>query len=1049
MAAIDDALNEASIRYGPHQIFAYWRESDRLADGALNADTPVNLTTQSDGKMTISHAMDDGLPDPVTMTGSGDPSGVMSVGLNGREGLTLASSGYRPFDAGGGSWDSAAAATTITSPIPTGIIRDDLIVAAILVDDNTAAIAQIVNDPKDLWDFHGVVTDAPLAMYVYSKRRWKTAHPQLTLLSDKPVDYMSTSIAFWARNPTDMSMDYRITNVGLTAEAASTTTHTVTSQLSDRGYQLGFWGSAAVGGITPGAGLTLNGDPALNGLVLMSAVTALRDTGIYTLSATQSPANAIMCMAALSVEPYARPRMDARKYFSSFNHDSPVFGWDRDTADVISNLRVLTPTGAVDTRVFTGQMQGIKITGRAAEMTAVSKARIRLNRSITLPIVTANRENMTVDWLATYLMARGGSFVGPAPNKYTRYWAPLYGSTHAHWDTPQSYNSGYMRDSINPFLLFGLRPPQVVAEGRWLSAMYGQQTATRIEEVSLVPRRMYEMTRDDFPHLYDDQQSGPLMADMMSLANNKGRLQFWVRGDAAQSAPSYVTAGDDYLVKMNFFVTRASSLGGGVIGAVEVGVASNSRNGYIRMGNDAAGYTSVSFVMPSPLPTDGLWHFYGFYWDFAAGFGNVCADGTVIVASTWATNGNNDTTDLPLTDEVGRGRSDNTSLAIKSHLPISDVILDFGEPYAPGQWSSHYPTPQAPGANATMRATNQALSAIAVPTAVNAWDTLSGLARATMSALRCDEQDIICFMPLTYFGETAQMTPVAVQDTRKNISDLDVDIDPSKIRNVVTLKFSDTRVDTKPQPVLQYLTSTAIPKGVSSITFPMDVLAVEIHGQASQSGVDWAIANLTSSQIITPTLPKTNHYITANTSAEGTGTVLTSSSVSATITSWDAGSITLRFNNSTGAIAYLANNGDQVPFLQIIGYGARESEAYTTVRDEGSVMVRRERALDAEMEWIHTRGVANEVAAQMVNLLSQPRAELIIRVMGDPRRKPGDLVTVLDDEGTKVLGTWRVLVVEHHIDGPQYTQDLKLVQVGPIMNWDDSSTPWGSSVWGE
>lgn len=1045
MTALDDALNESSVVYGPHQLHALWRESDLEDDGDNNPDTPTNLTPQADGTFVVNHAINDALPDPVTMTGDGDASGTLTAGLIGKEGLTLGSSGLRTYDSAGGSWDTGAAATTLTGPVPPTVIRDDFIITAILIDDNTASLVQVMDDPKDAWEFLGVVSDAPLAMHVYAKRRWRMSmNPQLVLQSDKPVDYVSSSSAFWARNLTSIPMDYRVSNITLLAEASSTTTHSVSSTLSDVGYQLGFWGSTSASGVwTPGAGLTIEDDPSANGLTLMSAKTALRDSGVYSISSSQAATNAVVVMAAVSIQPYQRPRMDVREYFSPFNVDSPVYGWDRDTADVDFSARVATASGPVDTVLFNGQMQDIKVQGRSAELAAVSKTRIALNRSITLPMVSGSRESLIIDWLVTYLMARGGTFIGPAPNRYTRYWAPLYGSLHAHWDTFQSYNAGFLRDSINPFLLFGLRNPGGVA-GKWGPAMYAQQTATRQEEILMLPRNMHQMTTDDFPHLYENGADGPVMADMMSLANSRGRLQFWVRGDAAQSAPTYVNASDDFLVKMSLSL----GYGGGNPCIIEVGIASNSRNPYVRMGTTAAGTLSTSFVF-SGLPTDGQWHFYGFWWDFAAGTANACFDGSVITANGWSTGGFNDITGLPATDAAGRAGGWSTGVSIKSHLPASDFILDFGETYVAGQWARFYPTPEAPGVNAVYRSSYLKMNAIAEPTAVNAWDTLSDLAKSAQAWYRVDENDAYNWTIVEYFGKSAQMASVAVQDTEKNASDFDLVIDSSKIRNVITLKYPETRVDTQPQFILQYLTSTEIPSGLSQVTFPLDVPAVEIHGQSIQGGATWEVQNLTSSQITTPSLPKTNHYITVNTAGDGTGTVLSASSVSATIIAWDAGSVTLQFKNVSGATAYLANNGDQVPFLQILGYGARISDAYTTMRDSGSVALRRERSLDVEMPWIQTRAIAEQIAMQLANFLGRPIALVSTTVMGDPRRKPGQMVTLLDKQGLKVSGTWRVLSIEHNIDGPQYTQDLLLMSVAPIGIWDDPDTTWDNSVWGE
>lgn len=1044
MTSLDDALGESTVSYGPHQLKAYWRESDGLTDGDINADTPTNLTEQFDGSMTVDHSLDDSLPDTVTMTGRTDASGILSAGLNGREGLVLATSGSRAYDAAGGSWDSAAAATTVTAPIPTGALRDDYIFAAVLVDDNTASLLQVVSDPKDQWEMIGFVQDAPVAFWFFAKRRWRTNNPQLTLTSDKPVDYMSISVAFWARNPANMCLDYRLTHKNMGNQSVSSTTMTMNGgQLDNKGYFLTFWGAASGNAWTPGAGLTQVGQQSANGLTVMSAVSStLLDSGIYNWSSTQAVANAVAVAGVFALEPFERPRWDAKQYFSPFNADSPVHGYDQDTAPVTSSARVVTATGPVDTQLFDGQMQGIPLKGRGANLDAVSKTRMDMNKSIILPMVNGQRENCTLDWIATWLMARGGSFVGPAPSKYTRYWAPMYGSAHAHWDSFQSYNNAYTIDTTTSTARKGRKFPDVV-NGKWLTAMYGQQGATSTSETLLNPKSfLHQMRTDEFPHLYENGETGPLMADFFSLANSKGKLQVWIRGDAVTIAPGYLNANDDFIFKM---ILSVQSSAGVMLGFVEAGIASNSRNPYIRMGNDAGSYTSVSFVHTG-LPTDGDWYFFGFSWDFAAGSGNANFNGTTIAATTWATNGNNVTTPFPSTDAAGRARGDAFGLQFYSHIPMSDLILDTGETYVAGQWNNYYPTPPSPGANSKVWAAHTGIAGIAEATAVNAWETLSDVSRAALAYYRCNEQDIIEWLTMFHWGETAQITSSAVHSTDTNTGDLDVEVDPSKARNAVTVQFQDTRIDTNQQPVLLYSTSTEIKRGKTQMTFALDVPVVEIHGQLFQAGSTWQIYNLTSSQITTPTLPKTQHYITPNSKDDGTGTIWDDSRVKAEIVAWDPQSVTLQFTNNTGASAYLANSGDQVPFLQILGYGFRSADAYVTQRDSAAVMLRGERALTTELNWIRDRAAAQDVAMHLLNQVSMSKAEVTVNVIGDPRRKPGQLVTLVDSKGAMISGTWRVLSVSHKMDGASYTQNLLLIPINPVGVWDAST--WDNAIWG-
>jgi hypothetical protein len=408
------------------------------------------------------------------------------------------------------------------------------------------------------------------------------------------------------------------------------------------------------------------------------------------------------------------------------------------------------------------------------------------------------------------------------------------------------------------------------------------------------------------------------------------------------------------------------------------------------MGNDTHGYGSVTVGSTFQIPTDGQWHFIGFAWDFAAGQYVVQMDANKLtgVSTFFATNGWNDTSLLAPTDAQLIANGGTTNFSFNTHIPMSDVIIDAGNP---------------------------------------------------------NEVDALEFLPQSYFGETAQLTPSAVQDTATNSAALDAEADPSVIRNVVTLKFLDTRVDTKQQPVLQYLTAIDIPPGTTLLTMPLDVPAVEIHGAAQPTNAEYQIINLTSAQITTGPLPLA-HYITVNNAADGSGVVLNEMYLKASFESTSAQSVVLRVVNFTGKTLYLVNGGDQIPYINILGYGLRQADAYTTVRDDASVLLRTERSLDADFNWLQDRSTATDIASQLVSSLARPRPQVALTCIADPRRKPGQLVTIQDASGTRVSGTWRVLTVVHSADGPSYTQTITAVQVLPVAVWDGLNG-WDNGVW--
>jgi hypothetical protein len=1040
MTALDDALAQSSIVFGPHPVKATWREYSN-GDYLTNTDSISDLALDSDGSMTISHSLDDGLPDPVTMSTKDSASGQFKLGLVGRQGLKLGQSGFRTFvntNSLTGSWNSDPTTKNLVVPLPSTTVQGDSLIAAVLVDSASANIYQTVADPKDQWTLLGSQTDGIYQLFVYYKRRQNITNPLLVLASDVSVNFLAHVLSFWGLSPSNGLVDYKAVQPTFLPEAGTVAAHSITATQPVTGYTVTFWGQASASGNMTTTGVTKFAGPAANGVQITSGISAFREAGSYTSTGTNAGTDSSVPMASITLQAYERPKMDARKYFSPFNTDSPVYNFDQDTAGVVSSIRTLTATGPVDTQMFSGQMQGVGINGHAGELQAISKTRIRMNRSIELPVVSGYREGLTLDWLITWLASRGSQFVGPSPNRYTRYWAPLHGSIHPHLSGPYPYSTGvFMNASGGPFGYKNM----VSVTGPFLTGMYAEQTATRIQRIRLqsVGNFTGEPT-DAFPHI--TEAGGPFRFDAMSQTCSRGRISFWVRGDAIVTPPSFST--EDLIAKAYIISSDAS---GSTNGFIICGI-DQTRTPYIQMTTTTGGSALVTYAASGLLPTDGLWHFFGFWWDLAAGQARVNHNNTISSSNFWLTSGFNSTVDLPVFD--GEGNSI-VKLDALFHLPVAEFMYDAGFPdpvTSITPWADQYPIPvTSPGQSMTMRSTGQSLRALAGSQTVNCWDTLAELAQSSLSARRVNELDNLEFLPLSYFGETAQMTPVVVQDTRTNAGDLDITVDKSMIRNGVTVQFQDTRIDTNPTPVLKYNTSVEILPGTSIITFPLDRPCVELHGGNDFDNTNYKFINLTSGQIATPTtIPVQRHFVTMNTSADGSGTVLVEASVIASFSSADGQSVDIKFSNKTGASVFMANNGDQVPFLQIWGYGVTLADGYSSVSDANSKAIRGDRGLDAELDWIQDRSTAQDIAGKILNITARARPQLKLTVMGDPRRTPGQMITVNDSEGTGAAGNWRVLGVDHNVSGAQYTQDLSVVQALPAAVWDGADG-WDEGVW--
>jgi hypothetical protein len=1023
MTALDDALNSSAPVFAPPNLTADWAEQRPSEPTDGNPDSVRELGQQMTGEYTVTHSLDDGLPDPVTMTTSNEASGVLAVSLNGRDGVTAASS---TWDITAGGFGVGGSVTTV---FPSDLAPGDYIITAISLNSSTqTATPQVYAGEANFpWTVLADVSNGTgLRTLVYGRVAWSTALP-LRVNFSGGASYSWSCMGVYARTANGTVVPMVPETAVATAEVSSVTSHAAgPATLTGRGWMLGVWSVVAATAQWTTTDTEL--DERTNVIDQMVSRTAQLDPGTYTLTATTTSATAVATKVAIPMKINDRPRMDAMQYFSPFNRNSPVYRFDRDTALTLLTFNVLTATGVVGTTLQRGQMADIGISGRSAELSGVSATRLNLAKSMVLPVVFGRREGCTIDWLATWIMARGGQFVGPAPTSYCVYWAPLYGSLHAHYDAAYGFNYGFVYDTSSPGVGRGMQYPQVVP-GKFHSAIFGQQGATRTDSLFLNINNQIQR---------DTTLMNP--NNIFSTAQNQGRVSFWLRGDPAVDAPSYAV--NNYL--MHWEILNKDSTGANKSGMV-IDYRVSDRKIRVSLGGATSGFTFFDFTALPALPTDGAWHFISVAWNYVAGTVRAGVDGTEVTSSLWNTSGLVNPADLPATDAALVTAGGQMSNLARFRLPVSDVQQE-NRPFA-DSWSYMYPVAATPSSNAVARPTYQKMEVVAETTPVIGWDTLVELAQSSFSAYRTDEVDSYNFLPLSYFGEVSQMTPTEVVDTQVNASDLAVTLDPTKSRNAVTVNFDETRADLNYSPVLTITSSIELPRGYTTMVFALDMLVAEIHGALDGFGVWWTLTNLTSTQITTPTIPNNVHFMTANTAADGTGTVLTSGFVTAKIMAYDSSTVTIRFNNQTVKTAYIANNGNGVPAMQILGYAIRSAEGYVTERDPGAIGARQERALDTQLKWVHNREIATQLATTLVVTIARPRAEVTISVMGDPRRKPGQVVTIQDSEGTQASGVWRILSIKHNASGAQYTQDLKLVSIYPPFIWDQLPG-WDYSVWG-
>ncbi len=1033
---IEDAITSPTPVWVPPRVHTAWNDLwGYQGDGSVD-----DLTQQQGVGATIGHSFDDGLPDSVTLTSSADAVGTLSMDLVGRGPFIATQVGWRT----GKSGTQHTAASAVNAQWPDDLQMGDLVITTFAVCPNVDddIILSDSLDPPDtlgrrdtklIADYLGTGSSGGVRILVYA-----TIAPPDQAGFFLALEWENVTNYRWAWSSNAVYARQGGFNVGIRPGPSSFvatpgTDNAITGLTIDltgpRGYVYSAWATrdTTLTGTDTQEANVISADPSFSDIRLLTQRTGIVTQGIYTRSVTKGASNEWELGVGIPLIIDDRPAMDPRQYFSPFNELSPVVSYPRDVSPVTYDFGVLTSDGPDYERLFTGQMTDVPVKSRSAGLSALSRARILMMRSVKPPLVWAAREGANMSWILSWIWYQCGLAVAPLPSKLTKLWMPLHGSIHPHWGEPITINA-YQHDPLGQNQPI---TPIAVKGSPFLMGMYGEFTTTRTVE-----NRVRWGPRYTSP-TYNREAGGGTLRDLLSKNGGVGRFSAWIRGDAAMTTTaSYsnpattLMRGFIQLQDISPFLDRAG---------IEYGINILNRRLYMRFydssGNDT-GWTATT-----ALPADGEWHFIAFNWNWMAGTMSVNLDGVVETKPSPVTTDDNDLPDderayiASSSSGFGPGNLVCTNSWV---LPMSDVYIDSGTTANIDEYVRDVVfTPDV-----ITRPLDTTLEAIIEPVAREAWAIMVDIAQANLAWYRANELDQIEFLPLGYFGEDAQMTPIEVViDTETNAEDPDVIRDPTRIRNNVTVTFEETRVDDTLSPVLEYTTSTPILPGTTQVTFPLDTTMI-------QPLVSATLTNLNDAQVTAGTIPAGVSYMTVNSLADGTGVYYTSAQVSGRVVSFASDSITIEFKNTTGLRRYLANDGSDVPFLGALGYAVRTSTGYVTTTDDWSVTRRGERTLSAQIPYIQKRADATMISGWLTSMLCDPTASVEVTVFGDPTRKPGQLVMMRDRQGTSLGGTWRIMSVTHSKDSAAYTQKLSLVQWGSVAEWDSSLWDDGS-VWGE
>lgn len=659
------------------------------------------------------------------------------------------------------------------------------------------------------------------------------------------------------------------------------------------------------------------------------------------------------------------------EYYSPYNTRSPIYGRERDVSPVKLEHGVITASGAERVPVFTGQMADLPVKRGKATLSAVSAARMKLSKLIQPPAVNGAYQGANATWPISYALAACGVYASPPPQDGCRYWAPMHGSIRAFIPSANQSLVDMMVQvgtAVGPYR----SDPISITEGPYVAAVEFGISFDRDYQVGFKNATLNRgIFLDDGPDL--------------STGTGKGKLEMWVRGDAtnlnaAPSGSASITTLIDFYIDNN----DAPNTSG-----LEAWLHPTTRK-LIMFLKD--GFSSGSVQSDVALPTDGAWHFLGWGWDIPAKKVWVNLDGTVKTATIAAI----DPFFFPTTEDFAT-----TSPFFRYRLPCAEVQVTAGVSPTTVSWLRDIPfTAQARVTPSVMELAN-----VAESNPEEAWSFLASYAQAELASMRTDELDVFNYLGFGWWVKDEQQTVREVYSTEFNTGTVDINIDPTKIRNEIIVTFDEILTADAFTTVFSTTEPIAIPPGITTLILPLTKAAFELR--------NYTFTNIVAA---TTTQPMNVNSVSFNGSPDGTGFYYSSAYVTATITEWTPGSATVEVDNDSTITLYLANDKNW-PSLTVAAKAQESNSASIMDTDVMSVLRRGERSLSVSASRLQTRVNARRLARRLKMALREPQpAAEELTLFGDARRQPGDLVTFEDPSMTRVSGLWRAQSISHELD---------------------------------
>jgi hypothetical protein len=694
-------------------------------------------------------------------------------------------------------------------------------------------------------------------------------------------------------------------------------------------------------------------------------------------------------------------------YWSPQRADSPIYGYDRDIAPVTLDVGLVTSAGQQYARVFTGQMVNTPVKGGVAKLSTISAARTALMRYVQPPAFPGLFSGgLRATWPISFALWECGLPPGPERRTGTILHIPMHG---ALWPLIPAGNAV---SSLSSWSIIEQTPADAglfINDLDWIAGPY--VSAPDLQLTATMSRRAY-LVEIDF-----DRTAG--RADAFSVAGNAARLEMWVKGVAIDV--NHAPGGSGGVSQLCGIQLHADTVS---VPTVVMGVNPSRQVSVVVFD----GTNTRTLTSAATLPADDAWHFVGAAYDMTTDQLWVNLDGTVASSSTSMSTAN-----LPATDTYVIPYP-----VFLSYLPCAEVGLATGtqanvDSYPLWRNDTSFDrlsrlTPSTIG-----------LTVLAEPEPREAWAMIAEYAQAELAAVRPNELDMFEYLTPGWWVRDEQQVVTDSIATNLNAGPIGIDLDPTKIRNSVQVSYIETSIPTYSatnglyRPIFQLSNDVqfAVPPGVTDLKVTLSAPTVGILSQISVLAAPDAVTIAANPALIG--LP----FVTLNDTYDGSGTHAFSDEISANVVVWDAGSVTVRFTNTTTTTWYLVNENVGTTAMRLVGLPVTTAQVNVLDEDATSIAARGPRGISVSATILQTGVAARRLARNLKMNLRRPVATIGddsqgIAVTGNPLRQPGDLVEITDVETGVADDLWRLHGVKHSGEGATYTQQVVARRVFPV-----------------